>query len=184
MDLLTFVAKVIEFLAWPLASIVLVVLLRREIRHLLPLVKRLKAGPLEAEFEREVRELRSSAEAGATIKKEDLPTLPSMAVKLAEVNPRSAIQEAWREIETTARQVLLERTPQLTEASLRSTREVIRQLGQTNVLSQEDIALLHEMRFLRNQAVHVDEFRPTYDAALSFTQVAALLLQRMRPRLQ
>jgi len=107
MDVLAFIAKLVEALAWPLASVVLVALLRREIRSLLPFVKRFKAGPLEAEFEREVRELRSSVEEGVNVKHEELAASQSTAVKLAELNPRSAILEAWREIETTGRRMLL-----------------------------------------------------------------------------
>ena len=54
MDTLTFIAKLVEFLAWPTAAVIVVVLLRDELRRLLSLVKKLKAGPVEAEFEREV----------------------------------------------------------------------------------------------------------------------------------
>ncbi|WP_276968485.1 hypothetical protein, partial [Metallibacterium scheffleri] len=61
MDTLTFIAKVIEFAAWPIAAVALVAMLRAEIKSLLPHVKRLKAGPVEAEFEREVKELEATA---------------------------------------------------------------------------------------------------------------------------
>jgi hypothetical protein len=62
MDGLTFVAEMIKALAWPMAASIAVLVLRREIKGLLPLIKKLKAGPIEAEFDREVRELKEQAE--------------------------------------------------------------------------------------------------------------------------
>ena len=89
MDQLTFISNLVEFLAWPIASVLLVFLLRGEIKRLLPYIKRLKAGPLEAEFEREIKELKATAEAqpqllpppeGATPEKQ-------MLLQLVQINP-------------------------------------------------------------------------------------------------
>ena len=63
MDILTFITKLIEFTAWPIAAVALVAMLRTEIKSLLPYVKKLKAGPVEAEFEREIKELEATAKA-------------------------------------------------------------------------------------------------------------------------
>jgi hypothetical protein len=182
MDTLSFTAKLIEVLAWPVASVVLVVLLRGEIKRLLPLVKKLKAGPLEAEFEREVNELRTTVQANHAQTSEAVASWQPNAEQLAGINPRSAILEAWREIETTGRRLLRELDPQLSEEQLRSTREVVRLLGEKGVLSLEEATTLSQMRFLRNQAVHVEEFRPTYESAMNFVQLSAYLLQRMHSR--
>lgn len=179
MDQLTFIAKVIEALAWPVAAIVLVVLLRGELSRLLPLVKRLKAGPLEAEFEREVRELRSGVKESLTGAELAPSSWQQTAERLAEVSPRSAILEAWREVETNGRKTLLNRDPQLTESHLRSTREVLRLLGEKGILSIEEVGMLNQMRYLRNQAVHVESFDPTLEAAINFIHLASYLLARM-----
>jgi hypothetical protein len=98
MDTLTFIAKLVEFLAWPSAAVILVLLLRGEIKGLFRYVKKVKAGPMEAEFEREVKELKATAEAqpqllpppeGATPEKQ-------MLIQIVQINPRSAVLEAWR----------------------------------------------------------------------------------------
>jgi uncharacterized protein YutE (UPF0331/DUF86 family) len=179
LDTLSFIAKLLDSLAWPVASVLLVLLLRREIRSLLPLVKKLKAGPLEAEFEREVSELRSIVDVSPQVGPIAPPLRQPIAEKLAEVNPRSAILEAWRELESSARRLLKERAPALTESQLRSTREVIRLLSEAELISPEEGAQLNEMRFLRNQAVHAESFQPTHEAAINFIQLASFFLGRI-----
>lgn len=108
MDALTFIAKLVEFLAWPSATVVLLLLLRGEINDLFRYVKKLKAGPVEAEFEREVKELKAAAEAqpqllpppeGATPEKQ-------MLLQLVQINPRSAVLEAWRGVEEASLRVI------------------------------------------------------------------------------
>jgi hypothetical protein len=57
MDFLTFLIRLIEALAWPVAAVVIMFVFRREFQALVPLVRKLKAGPLEAEFERQIQEI-------------------------------------------------------------------------------------------------------------------------------
>ncbi|MBI3348857.1 MAG: hypothetical protein HY020_16815 [Burkholderiales bacterium] len=183
MDALSFIAKLVEALAWPVASIAVVWLLRTEIRNLVPLIKKLKAGPLEAEFEREVKELRGSVKASPSHTAEETVAqwLP-VASQLAAVHPRAAILEAWRIVESKAIRLLQDAEPSLSDERLRSTREVVRLLGGHGFLSLEEVATLNQMRFLRNQAVHVPQFEPTYEGAMNFVQLAANLLQQMHSR--
>jgi len=174
MDWLTFIAKILEFTTWPVVAIVLVVLLRSEIKRLVPLLKKLKAGPLEAEFEREVRELRATAEA-------QVPPAPPESVspekqklfQLVQINPRSAILEAWQGVEAATLRVLDHKGifVQVREAS--SPLAVIRALSRENLLGSDEISLYHELRSLRNQAVHSPEFSPTVEAALNYIELAS-----------
>jgi hypothetical protein len=178
-DSLAFIAKLVEALAWPVAALVLVVLLRREVIALAPFIRKLKAGPLEAEFEREVRELRTAVETARSEVTGPEPSWQLSAEKLAQVNPRSAILEAWRQTELAAMRALKDRRPGTSEQELRSTREILRLLGDSQIATPEEVALLNQMRFLRNQAGHVESFQPTYEAAMNFVQLAAHLIGRI-----
>lgn len=177
LDTLTFIAKLVEFLGWPVAAVVLVVLLRNELKQLLPHVKKLKAGPVEAEFEREVKELQK--EAGTTPKLLPAPGHLSperqLLLQLVQVNPRLAILEAWRGIEQAADRVVQDKALYVSERDVRSQFAVIRAIGKAELLSQEDFALFHDLRSLRNQATHATDFSPTTDAALSYIELAAHL---------
>jgi hypothetical protein len=62
MDWLSFISTVASSVAWPVTALTIVLLMRKELVALLPFVRKLKAGPLEAEFEREVKELKEEVE--------------------------------------------------------------------------------------------------------------------------
>lgn len=57
MDTLTFISKLLEHGAWPAAAVGIIFLLRSQLQELIPAIKRLKAGPVEIELERVVKEL-------------------------------------------------------------------------------------------------------------------------------
>lgn len=177
MDWLTFIAKLVEFLAWPVAAVVLVAVLRTELRQLLPHVKKLKAGPVEAEFEREVKELQKevSAQPAPVPLPEGLTAERQMLFQLVQVNPRSAILEAWRGVEEAALRLVQSKGLYVSERDARSAFAVIRAIGSANVLSAEDFALYHDLRGLRNQAAHATDFTPTTDVALSYVGLASRL---------
>lgn len=177
MDWLTFTSKLIEFTVWPIASVILVLLLRNEIKSLLPHVKKLKAGPVEAEFEREVKELLKETGTQPTLvpPPEGLTAERQMLFQLVQVNPRSAILDAWRGIEEAAVRLVQEKALYVSERDARSAFAVIRAIGSANLLSPEDFALYHDLRALRNQAAHATDFSPTTDAALSYIGLAGRL---------
>ena len=57
MDTLTFIAKVLEHGTWPAAAFGIIYILRAQLKELLPSIKKFKAGPIELELERVVKEL-------------------------------------------------------------------------------------------------------------------------------
>jgi hypothetical protein len=185
MDSLTFVAKLVEFLAWPTATVVLVSLLRDELRRLLSLVKKLKAGPVEAEFEREVIQLRESTPPAPP----PTPAAPELAarkaslVRIAEVSPRSAILEAWREVEAATLR-LAEIKPTgvsvpVPSQELKSPALAIRVVSRAELIPSDWIARYYELRELRNRAAHDHDFTPTLESAIAYIELASRLQARL-----
>ena len=185
MDTLTFASELVKALAWPAVGLTIVLALRSEIKALLPLVKKLKAGPVEAEFDREVRELAREAEG-------QIPPAPSVALtsperekllQLAALNPRSAIIEAWHNVEFAARRVVEARDPSITARELQSSSALLRSLNRHEILSRDEVALYNELRALRNQAVHLPEFAPSSDAVLNYIDLALRLKSALESRM-
>ncbi len=98
-----------------------------------------------------------------------------MLFQLVQINPRSAIVEAWRGVEEAALCLVQSKGLYVCERDARSAFAVIRAIGSANVLSSEDLALYHDLRALRNQAAHATNFTPTTDAALSYVGLAGRL---------
>ena len=65
MDTLTFLTKLLEYGAWPAAAFAIILLLRQEIKTLLPMIKKFKAGPVEVELERVAKELEETKKVAA-----------------------------------------------------------------------------------------------------------------------
>ena len=146
---------------------------------LLPFIRKLKAGPLEAEFEREVKELKSEA-AGALPPPEPkaLGDKAQRLFQLAEISPRAAVLEAWQGVEFAARRAVLQRAGSpIPDVS--SPLRVLRELSQLQLLSPEDVALFQDLRGLRNQATHSPDFNPSYEAVSNYLQLAGALQARL-----
>ena len=114
MDVLTFLTKLLEFGAWPAAGLAIILVLRKELQTLLPSIKKFKAGPVEVELERVVKEVEAikkvaeAAEAKAEV----------IAAKLDEGDERIQFPRAESTIEASA-------TPLLTEIELKVLRAMI-----------------------------------------------------------
>jgi hypothetical protein len=175
MDFMTFLAKVIEFLAWPITIIVLVKILRAEIKALLPFLKKLKAGPVEAEFERDIKEIKeySKVQSGDVARQGVVTPEQQMLLQLVQINPRAAVLEAWRGVEQSAIRVIQNKAIYVPERESRSPLALIRALNKEKILSEDEISLYHELRMLRNQAAHTQDFSPTTDAALAYIDMAS-----------
>jgi hypothetical protein len=174
-DWLTFAVKLAEALAWPLVVFCLVFLLRKELRGLLAILKKLKAGPVEAEFDRDVKELQSAAEAALPAPEERaLPSpINKELLQLAQINPRAAIIEAWRGVEFASRQALSQAGISLSAKESISPLALSRALAKSGALSPEEIALYNDIRGLRNRAVHAEDFSPTLESTLGYIEIAA-----------
>jgi len=70
MDWLTFFSKIIDSIIWPLVIIVAGIILRKPLSSLIPLLRKLKYKDFEAEFSKEVSELRH-------IVKKEIPSFAS-----------------------------------------------------------------------------------------------------------
>jgi hypothetical protein len=175
MDTLTFISSLVGSIAWPVTILGVILLLRKEVTALLPLLRRLKAGPVEAEFERDVQELR--AESVTSLPATDIEKLSyrwKQALELAQISPRAAVLDAWQNVEFAARRAVLHHAgspiPDVSTAL-----RVIRELSQMDLLSEEQVALFHELRGLRNQATHAPDFSPSLEAAINYVKLAASL---------
>jgi hypothetical protein len=193
MDWLTFIAEIIKGLAWPAVVLTLLLVLRRPIADLLPLVRKLRYKEFEAQFGARLEEVE-------TLKAETAPALPepaapaqpgeppgafrrpstdvlSLALQLAEKSPRAAILEAWLGVESAAKSAV--KRLGLVAITPRSLLDVIRTLDKSNALDAAQIAMLHELRSLRNDAAHSAEVALSTETAIRYVALAESLKEHL-----
>ena len=169
MDALSFTVEIFKAAAWPVATLVVALLFRREIRTLLGRTRKGKVGPAEFEFEESVRAVATDAK-GLNLPPPAAPlALPKVVVQSAE--PRAAILQAWVEVEDALNHLAYAKAPNA-QALPGSTYAAIRQLAHGGVIGPEHIALLNDLRTLRNQAVHELEFKPSAESVLAYVKLA------------
>ena len=101
--ILGFISQIISSVVWPVTVLTCVILLRRHLLALIPLVRTVKYSDVEIRFGQEVAELVKATDSSS------IPAHPSQAkrdqwedlIKLAGVRPRTAIRMAFRRVEET-----------------------------------------------------------------------------------
>lgn len=192
MDWLAFIASVVKSLAWPTVALILGLVFRKGIRDIIPLLRKLKAGPIEAEFEsqaRVVKELATDIQADVPVFSQGNPRVKAPPVSetmrddvTAFVDePVAAILEAWRDIDG-ALFALGRETGDLVDP-VTSTRKVYSWATASGKLDSETLYLLRELRDMRNKVAH-REVEPTAEATKNYLIAARALVARINSSLE
>jgi len=174
MDALTFIAELTKAAAWPVATIILVVMFRGELRRLLSRIKKGKVGSAEFEFENDVDKLVEQIATKAPVG--EAVSLAPATLQLATASPREALLNAWIEIEVALRS-LAEKHDLLTAQTKCNTTALIRTLAKAELLPQAYVPGFIALRRLRNTAAHEVDFSPSEEAILSYLEIAEELKQ-------
>lgn len=180
MDALTFIAKLVEVLAWPATVFGVVLLLRRQIQQLVPLIRKVKAGPVEAEFEREVEKLERTT-SPAALPPTPVPASPRKLelFELARSDPRTAILQAWVDVEASALRAVEREALQIPEYETVSPKAAIRAVAKSTNLSAEWVSVYYQLRDLRNKAANEPDFKPNIDPAAAYVELASRLQRQL-----
>jgi hypothetical protein len=182
MDWLTFIVETVKAIAWPSVVLFAFVVLRKNIAGLIPFLQRLKYKDLELEFDRQLKE--AEAEVADELPPSSAPALlPGVSdtiIELARVSPRAAVTEAWREVEAAAVEAARRNKISLNGERSTSPLRLIRALERAGLVDSDKRALFHDLRNLRNQAVHAPEFALSTEAALDYVSLARRLAEYLR----
>ena len=185
MDPLSFIVRIVELTTWPVVSVILVLLLRKEIRVVAPNLRRLKAGPLEVEFERGTEHLAAALESQPEAKEALSQSLVNPAIsEVATASPRTAVLEAWLGVETAVNEALTRHATQVGGPGAMSARPSHRAMADTllraGLIHEGQVQMLDELRQLRNEVVHAQEFAPTQEAIERYLDSAKYLVWWLR----
>lgn len=181
MDYLTFIARVIEAVAWPAAVVFAFWHLRGGLTNLIERVRLLKWKDAEADFGRQLDRVEDSAASAPAPSEKRSAEVPQLVVE-AELPPAYVIQQAWLRVERA-----------LLEAANKSGDSIVR--GQDRVLVKQipylveklrlrpaEVRLLNELRELRNRAVHHVDDHLTATDALRYRDLADRIVGAVEAR--
>ncbi|MFW5920431.1 MAG: hypothetical protein ACOCUS_01225 [Polyangiales bacterium] len=181
MDWMTFSAKLIDALVWPLTVLVGVLLLRRPLGELLPEMRKVKYKDFEAEFGAQMDELRQESEQAGGGR----PSTPAATDRtrrlhdLAAVAPNAAVLAAWRKVETAARALLDAEGYELDYAVATPYRMIESVLAGDELLEPRQIKMYRQLRRLRNKVAHADDFELSPGQARQYVDVALSLCEQL-----
>jgi hypothetical protein len=180
---LEFAASLVRSLAWPVAALAAVVILRGPLAEMLHRgVHRVRAGPLEVEFKEELAEVRKELERSpelrdTTVEGGEGVLLPDDLLRLAELSPRAAILEAFARVEERIRQILPDGGP---EVKLRGGAALARVAHQRGLISDETLNAVEGLAVLRNLAAHGRDEGVDTTRALDYVALAEAVLFALR----
>jgi hypothetical protein len=187
-----FVASLVQSLAWPAALLVIVILMRKPIRAVLSqaLLRRVKAGPFEVEFDQLQAEVREELARSPELTEAQVPAPASRAAApasslreelstVAALSPAAAVMEAARRIEYRLAEMLDgSGEPVPPRLTTRRMAELARERG---LISQETQLAVEGLSVLRNLVAH-NRDDIGVDRALDYLALADAVLYALRPK--
>ena len=192
MDWLQFLASLVSSLAWPIAVVVLVILLRVPITRVLLTLTRLKYKELELDFGRELKQLEQEARAIdivpqkpksiAPIKKDSLQLLEE-ATRFAQDFPESAVAVGWQAVEDELMSAVMRLAISPDYPPYNSALKNAQLLKEQDAIDERTFAILSRMRILRDMVVHrvrVGTSITTSEEAIEFLALARGMVEKLR----
>ncbi|AXY01286.1 hypothetical protein D1115_08955 [Vibrio alfacsensis] len=176
------VVKLVEALAWPIVTIWLAYIFRAEVRSLFGRVSALKYKELEASFEQELSKAESKAlkvipERSRVSSGYEIPVYPApydlkyeQLIRIADESSRAALLEAWVDVESSLYQAA--EMQGIDNAKHVVPRKVLVDLIETGKYAKTIYPLFEDLRKLRNEAAHVQQFEPTKQQTRRYLEMA------------
>lgn len=184
MDWLTFLAKLVEALAWPTVVVAFGVAARKHIPSALSRIKELSLpGGIKAEFSQTLDKVESEKE---IVTSQSIITLEASIPKstdmleLAEIHPEAAVIESYKNVES----ILIEIRSRLGIPAKSNLNSVINRMLQLKLIDISVSNMFRNFRYARNLASHAganDRISPS--AAIEFINQSRFLISILKEAL-
>jgi hypothetical protein len=176
-DWLTFIAKIVEVIAWPLVVAWTLYLIRPHISKVLGYLRKIKIKDFEAEFGEGIRDARSEAEeAGLRPSKQNKVTDDNNFMMLATQFPALAIIESFKSLETVLNDMA--QSPEFSSLT-HSPYQIVGYLAQQGRIDKHTLSVYDRLRRLRNMAAHAKEIDVSPGEVIEFRELAVRLADRL-----
>ncbi|EOB6396909.1 hypothetical protein ACHELZ_002374 [Vibrio vulnificus] len=175
MDILTFISELVGVVAWPIVVLILGLFYRTSIAGLLPSLSKIKAGPVEAEFDVEMRTTLAKskeivAHAVPEVKQgfssEEQEVSSTLAkIYIDEQSPKNMILDGWRSIDGALWRI--GKDAGVIVDPMDSIKGVYRSVLSKDILTSETKKLVIELYEIRNRIVEANII-PSLNAARDY----------------
>ena len=163
MDKLTFITKIADSMAWPVAVLIAAIIFRSDIRELFKRIKKWKTGNTEVElFEERAEFLSAKSRRHSRSLTHEIKKAPSLSISDIRSKPRNSILEMTRYLEN-----LIIFTAEALEDKSEHSLDIhaaAKILKEHNIIDTEQEWLLDEALELRNIVAHNRSFTPSKEA--------------------
>lgn len=182
MNVLQFVASLVNSLAWPLAVLAIAVIFRAQIRQLASRpMRRLRAGPLEVEFDRLLSEVEVSVERPAGGEKTPETPVIEELEGLVTTSPVAAVMDAHAAVERELRELVLKAAPD-TNVSRISMGQLLRLARDQDIITPETAKAVEGITVMRNLSAHGRASEVTPERARDYLSLVDAVLYTLRQK--
>jgi hypothetical protein len=187
LDWATFIATLVKSLSWPTVILIIIVILKQEIRALVTnlggRLKSAKGAGIELNFGERIDEVQK------TLPPEDRAqmTVPSNK-RLVDLNDLSAlppayiVSQAWLTVEAAIQEAMLPIAAPHSRVRPLAAPELLRIARQQSLVTEDEVPSLEELRKLRNLAAHARDPDISLTDALRYNDIAAAVAEQIKAR--
>jgi len=181
--ILDFVSEIVSSLAWPIVVLIILFFYRDYFATVLSNIKSIKYGNAEATFE---QELKYAVEKAKAIETPDIETASknderiNELYNMASVSPTGAIIEAWKDIEKVIQEDAKSKNIDTRNNRNKSFINWLNYFVKYKHLPEAEVAILHELRSIRNRASHSNDFEISTDQARRYILLADRLIDSIK----
>ncbi|MEE8437111.1 MAG: hypothetical protein V3S22_02110 [Candidatus Neomarinimicrobiota bacterium] len=170
MENLYFINILAKTLAWPLAAIIIAVILRHPLTLLIPYLRRIKYKKLELEFENNVHFLAEQTAKKLTPGEALIPADETGLKELMELSPRAAIYDSWKSVKAVEK-----------NGDLRDLDQILLKTVQSKRFKKNEarVQVMKEFNKLGNQAEKIMDFPISVRTAREFASTARRLKNKL-----
>ncbi len=184
MDLYSFIASIINTLAWPIVFVVFILILKKPLSQLLLGLSKFKYNNIEMDFGKELSKLENTLKENVKDQAQDvlrpMNDKADEVITVAEISPSAAITITWTMVEQEIISVIDRMAISPDYPPYNSLLKNITLLRDNNLIDESTYLLINELRTLRNNAVHAhNEKHISYLEAVKYYEIAIIIIDRL-----
>ena len=174
------IVGLVDALAWPIVAVIVVLMLRKPLAHLIPLIEKIRFKDVEVYFRHLIEQ--TTSQVAAVSPSLDAPPIDEGIQDLARVYPRGAIIESWILIEGVVVDLAEDRQISIPSSRQKSPRQVVAALEKAGILDKDLAKVIKDLNVIRNGVVHTQDLSPSRSDAQEYIRTAARVIALLEER--